>query len=522
MFYAKGRPSVSKRPYWMISGLLAIMLCFGCAGKKAAKKDPFFEKWKVAAEESKGYSPAPKAHAVDLPAKAEEDQEPVVKETPASMLPNTKVSLSMYDATVPVLLRALAKAANQNIMINSGVTGKISINVEEAPWDQVFLGILKTQGLTYSLEGDIIRIVSIGDMEHDLKIESIREKREVSRIGMRRVEPLLTRIVGIDYADAGKIKENLLGFLTKDSEGKPRGAITVDEHTNALIIQAIRDDLARMIPIIQKLDRPTPQVLIEADIVEATRDTARQLGIRWGGLYHGTSSSKNLWITPGANTGNAMGNSINTGIDPTTGMAADFAADFVAAGGSGFTLGFMAERVGRSLLNIELSALQSEGKLNILSSPSIITIDNQTAFTENGEKVPYISTDEEGNRQVKFEEAVLRLEIKPHVIDGKLLRMDITVIKDDVDPTRSVDGNPYIIKKQTKTTLIVEDEETIVISGLSRQRRFGSEDGLPGLKDVPLFGYLFKRDNKDTQLEEVLIFITPRILKTRKASKERQ
>jgi type IV pilus assembly protein PilQ len=217
-----------------------------------------------------------------------------------------------------------------------------------------------------------------------------------------------------------------------------------------------------------------------------------------------------------------MGNSINTGIDPTTGMAADFAADFVTAGGSGFTLGFMAERVGRSLLNIELSALQSEGKLNILSSPSIITIDNQTAFTENGEKVPYISTDEEGNRQVKFEEAVLRLEIKPHVIDGKLLRMDITVIKDDVDPTRSVDGNPYIIKKQTKTTLIVEDEETIVISGLSRQRRFGSEDGLPGLKDVPLFGYLFKRDNKDTQLEEVLIFITPRILKTRKASKERQ
>ncbi|MFC1884011.1 type IV pilus secretin PilQ [Thermodesulfobacteriota bacterium] len=522
MLYSKGNFYIWRRLSWLVIGLFLVMFSFGCAGK-TANKDPFFEKWKVVAEESKGYSPSPKARTIDLPERRKEDlRELTAEPAPEKRLPTSKVSLTMHDAAVPVLLRALAKAANQNIMVNSVVTGKININVESAPWDQVFLGILKTQGLTYTWEGDIIRIISTADMEQSLKIDSIREKHEASKIGIRRAEPLLTRIVNIDYADAEKVKENLLGFLTKDKEGKPRGGITVDQHTNSLIIQAIRDDLARMIPIIEELDRPTPQVLIEADIVEATRDTARQLGIRWGGLYHGTSSNKNLWITPGANTGNAMGNSINTGIDPTTGMAADFASDFVAAGGSGFTLGFMAERVGRSLLNIELSALQSEGKLNILSSPSIITLDNQTAFTENGEKVPYISTDAEGNRQVKFEEVVLRLEIKPHVIEGKLLRMDITVIKDDVDPTRSVDGNPYIIKKKTKTTLIVEDSETIVISGLSRQRKFGSEDGIPGIKDVPLFGYLFKSDNKDSSMEEVLIFITPRVLKTREAVKEKQ
>ena len=516
-----GARGVWERPCFVVIGLLLIFFGFGCAGEKPVKKDPFFEKWKIAAEESKGYSPPAKTHVMDLPAEREveaRDLEPAG--APEHSLPKAKVSLSMYDATVPVILRALARAANQNIMINSVVTGKISINVVEAPWDKVFLGILKTQGLTYSMEGDIIRIISIEDMERALKADSIQEKREASKIGIRRVEPLLTRVVGIDYADAGKIKENLLGFLTKDSDGKPRGAITVDEHTNSLIIQAIRDDLARMVPIIQRLDRPTPQILIEADIVEANQDTARQLGIRWGGLYRGTSGNKNLWISPGANTGNAMGNSITTGIDPTTGMAADFASDFVTAGGSGFTFGFIAERVGRSLLNIELSALQSEGKLNILSSPSIITLDNQTAFTENGEKIPYISTDIEGNRQVRFEEAMLRLEIKPHVIDGKLLRMDITVIKDDVDPTRSVDGNPYIIKKQTKTTLIVEDAETIVISGLSRQRKLGSEDGIPGLKDVPLFGYLFKSDSRDNQMEEVLIFITPRILKSKEAGEK--
>jgi len=224
-----------------------------------------------------------------------------------------------------------------------------------------------------------------------------------------------------------------------------------------------------------------------------------------------------------------MGNPLTPGIDPTTGIASDFPADFVTAGGAGFTLGILTEKIGRSLLNFQLSALQAEGKLNILSSPSLTTLDNQMAFTENGEKIPYVATDKDGNREVKFEEAVLRLEIKPHVIDGKNLRMDIVVKKDEVDTSRNVDGNPFIIKKQTETSLIVEDGETIVISGLTRQRRLGSEDGIPGLKDIPLLGYLFKGTNKENLMfkgtnkenlmEDVLIFITPYILKKRSPDK---
>jgi type IV pilus assembly protein PilQ len=168
--------------------------------------------------------------------------------------------------------------------------------------------------------------------------------------------------------------------------------------------------------------------------------------------------------------------------------------------------------IGGNILDIQLSALQKDGKLNILSSPSITTMDNQKAFTENGEKVPFVTTDKDGNREVKFEDAVLRLEITPHVIDESYLSMKILVKKDEVDTSRTVDGNPFIIKKQTETQLIVQDGETIVISGLTKQRGMDSESGVPWLKDVPVLGWIFKGQGKSESMEDVLIFITPKIL----------
>jgi type IV pilus assembly protein PilQ len=153
--------------------------------------------------------------------------------------------------------------------------------------------------------------------------------------------------------------------------------------------------------------------------------------------------------------------------------------------------------------------------VNILSSPSITTLDNQKAYVESGEKVPYETIDNSTTpptKTVKFEDAVLRLEITPHVIDDRTLSMKILVKKDEVDLTRTVDGNPFIIKKQTETSLIVQDGETIVISGLTKQRNLQGTTGVPGLKDVPFLGWLFKSEDKTEKMEEVLIFITPRIL----------
>ena len=166
-----------------------------------------------------------------------------------------------------------------------------------------------------------------------------------------------------------------------------------------------------------------------------------------------------------------------------------------------------------------MQALQKDSKLNILSSPSITTLDNQLAFTENGKKVPFVTTTTSGgvtSQTVIFENVVMRLEITPHVIDGKNLKMKIKVAKDELDPTLAVQGNPVIIKKLTETNLIVMDGETIVISGLTKETTGGGSAGVPWLKDIPLLGYLVKADSKNEAMEEVLIFITPHILPTTK------
>ena len=492
--------------------LVFFLLLTGCANKKARQSEAFFRKWKIMAQEARATSPSERSRAVQLPeAKTQEptaEEEPL-RPVPERALPKQKVTLRMQNTSVPVRLRALARAADQNVMINADVNGKINISVKETPWDQVFRGILRTQGLVYAWEGDILRIMTVEDMEHDLKIEAVQGKRKAQELGLRRVEPLITRIIYIDYANAKDLKKNLEPFLTKDEEGNPRGSIMVDEHTNALIIQAIGDDIAKMLPIIDKLDRATHQVLIEANIVEASRDTARELGIQWGGLYH----DRNYWITPGANTGGVLGNPLTPGINPSTGLAANFPADLgTAVPPVGLTLGVVSQKVGEHLLTLQLSALESAGQLNILSSPSITTLDNQKAIIESGAEVPYQSLDKEGNIDVKFKDAVLRLEVTPHVIDGRMLKLEIVTLKDEVDFTNTVLGNPTIITKKAQTTLILYDGQTTVIGGLTKQSLSESDAGIPGLKDIPLLGYLFKSEGKTDKMEEVLIFITPHVL----------
>ncbi len=506
---------------WFFIPVIGLSLA-GCAKDLKQVKDPFFEKWSTMAETSQGHSPAGRARIMDMPPLEQDElvtDEAARKEKP---LPTRRVSLRMHNVDINVILRALAQAANVNIMLRSGVKGETSINVENKPWDQTFLGILKTNGLSYAWEGDIIRIMTVEDMERDYKLDTARERM--------RGQKLLTMVVSVDYADATKLRDSLKELLTKDKDGKVRGSILVDQHTNSMIIQATRDDLRRMIPMIERLDKPTAQILIKANIVEAGKDTARTLGVQWGGIYTNRAGGQNYYVTPGGSGGSTTTSPTAGGYTPTygsTGIAGQgFAGNFpasataIAAAGASGSLGLIFGTIGGSVLEVQLQALQQDGKLNILSSPSITTLDNQMAYTENGERVPYVATSTSSGvvtQEVKFEDAVLRLEITPHVIDGKHLKMKIKVKKDEVDSTRTVQGNPYIIKKQTETTLIVQDSETIVISGLTKQRSLLSDAGFPGLKDIPGFGYLFKTENRAETMEEVLIFITPHILKAQAA-----
>jgi len=488
----------------IVAVLISVLLIGGCASPKLEKQDPFFDEWKTKAETSKGYSPAKPKPRTEQPQIIKPKATPKdikLDEIAEKPLPTRKISLKMTDINVSVVLRALARASDQNIIVSEKVGGKININIAQAPWDQVFLGILRTQGLSYAWEGDIIRIMTADDMEQDLK-------RQARQREMILTEQPLTRIVPVKYATADKLKDNLEKFLTVDKDGNPIGSILVDDHTNSLIIQAIRNDLKNIIAVIDQLDKPTPQVLIEAFIVEANKDVARELGIQWGGLVR-TAKGSGVGFGTGADN-NALGGGIGTAVDPSSGNVVNLPAQPLG-GFEPFSLGLIYQNIGDVLLTTQLSALQDKGKLNILSSPSITTLDNQTANIESGEEIPF-QTVEDGEVNVEFKKAVLKLTVTPHVIDDKTLKMYINVHKDEADFSRTVLGNPTIITKNAETNVIQLDGQTIVIGGLNKETSARSDTGVPYLEDVPGLGYLFKRKSSDDRLEDLLIFITPHIL----------
>jgi type IV pilus assembly protein PilQ len=498
----------------IITGFSLIVPIFilGCAegleGLKSEKKDPFFDKWTTLAESSQGHSP--KAKEINQSAILKKKQGAALSSTENEVkkLPNGPIILTMRQADLKAVLRAMAKSVGLNILVKNELKGEISVDFNGVPWDKAFTGLLRTYGLSYVWEGTIIRVMTIDDAEQELK-------RKVQLRDIQWVEPLLDPVViGIDYADPKKLEKTLQDFLTKDKDGKPRGSVTTDEHSNSLIISAMRDDLAKILPIIEQLDKPTTQILIKANIVETTKGVARDLGIMWGGYSSSNLGGKEDLIVTG-------GSASPTGSLGGKGLGVSFPAG-TASGSSALSgtplgsLGLLFGKVGGNLLEVQLQALQKDNKLNILSSPSITTLDNQKAFTENGEKIPYVTTQISGGTSTQttvFEDVVLRLEITPHVIDGKNLKMTILVKKDELDTTRQDSiGDPYIIKKRTETSLIVKDGETIVISGLTKQTKSASQGGVPWLKDLPLVGWAFKADSKDDKMEEVLIFITPHIL----------
>jgi type IV pilus assembly protein PilQ len=496
------------------------MLFCGCTnGLNSTKKDPLFEKWSTAAENSQGHSPSAepkKINIADLAAK--QSSSAALAGSAMKKLPSKQINLTMRQAELKAVLRAMAKSVDLNLMVKNDLKGEISVDFRGVPWDQAFTGLLHTYGLSYVWQGNIILVKTSDDIEQDLK-------RKVQLRDIQWVEPLLQPVViNIDYADPKKLMETLQDFLTKDKDGKPRGSVKVDEHSNSLVISAISEDLAKMLQVLEKIDKPTPQILIKANIVETTKQVARDLGIMWGGGY----KTGDYFVRGG---GTKIDDAATTPINPTAGGP-------VGIGGRGFVSNFQAANltsaaagslallfgtIGGNILELQLQALQKDSKLNILSSPSITTLDNQKAFTENGERVPYVTQQTSSGTityTTVFVDVVMRLEITPHVIDGKNLKMTIFVQKDDVDLTRKDSlGDPYIIKKQTQTVLIVKDGETIVISGLTKQTRADGDTGWPGLKEVPVLGWLFKADSKSDKMEEVLIFITPHILQLSKIDK---
>lgn len=511
---------------------------------------------------------APALPAKDAPAGAVKARQPYA---------NSRISLDVQDADIKSVFRLLAEQGNVSIVYGDDIKGTVTLSIRNVPWIQALDTVLGIKGLARIEKDHIITVMSneqFAKLKHTQeelirKAEDERARRERRQAD---AEQLITRIVPIKYRllknvlqskidmkrdvilssslgkaspsaktvsetevkkisveGAGDFIQLLQSFLSTDADGKQRGWIGADADTNSIIITAGKQDLYSIMEMIAKLDVPTDQILIKANIVETTKNTARNLGVQWGGAFGQRLGNQNLFVTPGGTGGSTVppGSALSGSYIP--GTFGTVAPGLTGIGGQGYgvnfpagpisgvgpaSLGLLFGTIGGNILDIQLSALQTDGKLNILSSPSLVTLDNQTAHTENGDEVPFLTAGTATSPPtVTWKKVGLRLEITPHVIDAKNIKMTILVKKDELDMSRAVQGNPVIIQKETKTDLVVAEGETIVISGLTKQKGSRSDGGVPWFKEVPFLGWLFKGEGKSESMEEVLIFITPNIIK---------
>lgn len=480
---------------------LALGLTLGCM-KKDPHKDPFFDKWEEAARQTQGHTPVHDPQDLSLNKTTVYRPEPSAeKGLTQRPLPTQRISLKFSRAPLPAVIQSLARISGQSIMVSPKVAGEVNVDIRNMPWDQVFAGILHTNGLSFIWEGDIVRVVTLEDMEHDIKLDESLNKRLALMAEKKKVEPPMVSVVKLKYAAADKLKPELEKLLTKGEKNEAIGSITVDASSNSLILQTLRSDAEKIVRLMDRLDRPRPQVRIKAHIVEANSNTARALGLAWSGQFL-------IKLEAGSN--------VKIPVNPNVNLPPTMRTN-TATGGFG-QLGFGIPGGPGTSLEATLYALQDDNKLRILSSPTLTTLDHEKAVTANGVDVPYQSiTGTPPNQTVSivWKKAELKLEIEPGVIDPTRLRMKILITKDEVDPIRNVAGNPYMITKRTETSLVTGSDETVVISGLTKRTMSGREVGIPGAKDIPMLGWLFKSEDKGDQMEEVLIFITPTILPVR-------
>jgi type IV pilus assembly protein PilQ len=419
-----------------------------------------------------------------------------------------KISLDFQDADINDILRLIAEVGKVNIIAGGDVQGKITTRMTEVPWDQALDVILKINGLAQERSGNIIRVAPLE------KFTNERQERLKARVTEVQAEPLVTRIVPANYAAAKDLRPNLEKLLSR------RGAIIIDGRTNTMIITDTQASLDAVLALIEKLDRPTPQVMIEARIVESSRTFLRELGIQLGFAYSQITDKtfpNRVDVRGGVP---AAGNS--GGLTPPT-PPANFLLDLPAAVGlgSGGAIGLSLASIGGAILDAQLSALESSGRGKIISSPKIATLDNTEAQIQSGRKIPVATVSAEGTR-TEFVDANITLKVTPHVTPNEFIGMKITATKNEADFTQQVNGIPTITTREANTDMLVKDGDTVVIGGLYRRTIQSSRSGIPGLSNIPVLGLLFRKERQQDDSDELLIFLTPRIIRQEDATDKRR
>ncbi|GEM_PF-190262 len=423
-----------------------------------------------------------------------------------------KIALDFYETDVKNVFRILREVSGKNFAIDGDVKGKVTLTLDKpVPWDQVLDLVLKMNQLGRTYEGDIIRIATNKTLQQE---EKLREERKLAEQTLKEqqkaLEPLFTEYIAISYSNAQKeIMPHLEKILTKD-----RGTVSVDERTNMVIMTDTAVKIGKAKEIVDKLDRVTPQVIIEARIVEATASFSKEIGTSWGmssGITDTTVDAGAL-AQPGRGPQRSYDLLGGTyGYDLAMNSPLGSAVLAKSADGSAASLGFNFLRIAGSplVLNAKLAAMESQGKGKIISAPKIATLDNKKAMIKQGLKYPYQIVDD-GKISKSFYDVTLNLEVTPHVTPDNRISLTVKIMKNDIGDV--ISGEQSFITKEANTELLVNDGETVVIGGIIKSSERRNSDGIPGLSQIPLLGWFFKAKSNIDNNDELLIFITPRII----------
>ncbi|EPC01700.1 hypothetical protein L861_20965 [Litchfieldella anticariensis FP35 = DSM 16096] len=397
-----------------------------------------------------------------------------------------RITLNFQDIEVRSVLAIIADFTGLNLVASDSVTGSVTLNLQDVPWDQALDLVLKSHGLDSRREGNVIVVAPAAELANI-------ERQEIeARSQLETLAPLTTELLRVRYAKAADLAALLrgdsgFGLLTE------RGRVAVDARTNTLMIQDTAYQLQEVLSTIEQLDVAVRQVQIEARIVIARDSASRELGVNWG---LSSPSGDGRFDVSGA----ANGSTENGGLAVDLGNSSNTMTSFA--------FGYLS---GDILLDLELRALESEGKSQIISQPRVITANQRAAVIKQGTEIPYQESTSSGATSTEFKEAVLSLEVTPQITPDNRIIMDLAISNDTVS-MQSFEGAPAIDTNQIETQVLVDNGETVVLGGILTTEEIRSLFKTPFLGDLPMLGSLFRYTQDSNEKVELLVFITPRII----------
>lgn len=421
-----------------------------------------------------------------------------------------KLSLNFQNIEVRAVLQLLADFNGMNLVTSDTVTGNLTLRLKNVPWDQALDIILKTKGLDKRVSGNVMLVAPAVEI-------AAREKQELeSRRQLVELEPLYSEIIEVNFAKASDIAD-ILQSAQGESAGaakgflSERGSVVIDARTNSLLLRDTATQLAEISRLVERLDIPVRQVLIESRIVIANNDFSKELGVRFGAsgrsgtLGAGTSGSLGGLNVP-------PGDTSSVGVINSTGVRGqDLNVNLPVANPAGTVALALAKLPLGMILELELSAMQEEGRGEVVSSPRVITSNQRRATIVQGTEIPYQEASSSGATAVSFKEANLELDVTPQITPDDRIVMDLVVKKDEVGQIFL--GVPSINTQRVETQVLVDNGETVVLGGIYEQIKADQSSRVPFFGDLPYVGILFRTDLRVDQQSELLIFVTPKIVK---------